>query len=70
MIEVTSTGLTHHVVKGRIVHYTLKRTAPDTFNTYEDRYFGLNYGVIDIEFDEKHNSYKILGLPVTFALLT
>ena len=23
-----------------------------------------------IEFDEKHNSYKILGLPVTFALLT
>ena len=52
LIEVTSTGLTHHVQEDGIINYVLARTSPDTFNTYEDRYFGYNYGVLDIEFTE------------------
>ncbi len=59
LIEVTSTGLTHFTPSTGIVHYVLTRTAPDTFNTYEDRYFGYNYGVLDIEFNEDVKNPKI-----------
>jgi len=33
----------------------LRVTAPDTFNTYEDRFYGYNYGSLNISFEDSKN---------------
>jgi alkaline phosphatase D len=52
LYEMTSSGMTHHLGESwKQKFYDL--IVPDTYNNYQKRFFGLNFGLVEVEWQEE-----------------
>lgn len=65
LVEMTSSGLTHYFGDGLIIKDKLVKYAfPDTFNKHDQRFFGYNFGSIEIELDENDKGNSKITLQI------
>jgi len=65
LFEMTSSGMTHHFGDGYIIKDKLANFAfPDTFSTKENRYFGYNFGSIEVLIDSNNKTNSKVTLQI------